>query len=270
MLVACATDRNYVEITGVMLSSVISHGCIPEARIVVFGDRLSDRDRNQLSRCTDGRADFVEIGGDVRRRIAKFPTTRKWPLATYIRLLAPEIIQDHGRMLYLDGDTLIRESVRDLFSVDMAGRTLGASSHRPGDTFNAGVLLIDLPAWRGRKYTEQTLHWLDENPEATMQDQEALNAVFAGNFLDLGPRFNSKCYGNGAAAHLIRNAAIIHFTGAKKPTDSDCPHAAHDLFVRQRYTTPWGDKPLRSPFKRRAQRFIQRLIRITSAAPKSL
>ena len=61
----------------------------------------------------------------------------------YGRILIPQLISD-DRVIYLDADTIVNGSLKDLFSLDMDGHTIGAvEDFSMTGTFNSGMLLID-------------------------------------------------------------------------------------------------------------------------------
>ena len=104
----------------------------------------------------------VEVDGAV---FANAPVTRQYPQAMYYRLLAPHLLPEGlDRALYLDPDTLVINSLRPLWDLDLAGHLFAAASHT-GKTelvhnlnqvrlktdreyFNSGVLLMNLEAGR--------------------------------------------------------------------------------------------------------------------------
>ena len=128
-------------------------------------------------------------------RVANFPNT--WPIitrATYARIYIPEVLPDVERALYIDCDVLARRNVGELFHAEMNGYWALASpdvqapfvpfgvpnwyavGRSAGDlNFNAGVLLMDLDAWRREGLTESLLRYLTDGRHLRAQDQEAIN-----------------------------------------------------------------------------------------------
>jgi len=260
LAIATATDRNYVEITGVMLRSLVANGRVFGDRIVVFGDGLrASHERDLRAAASPSEIDIRDITS-IRHRIAHFRTTIYWPTATYVRLLAPDLLGDEDRLLYVDGDVIITRSLGSLRSLplkpfcvaavpeadDQAAKGNARLQRASQPYLNAGVLLIDVPLWRMRNLTDRLLSWLDAHPNQRAQDQDALNAVLGSDWLPLDHTYNSHCAGARASADAIRSATIIHFTGERKPTEQACMHPARDLFMAQRAHTPWGRQPLTS------------------------
>ena len=110
------------------------------------------------------------------------------------------------RVLYLDTDTLLANSVLPLFSLDMKGKAVGAVNENILDSiryarrlnydenkgyFNAGVLLIDLKQWRETNATKQLIDFCVKNiKHLRLFDQDALNVIFQDNKCELPLCYN--------------------------------------------------------------------------------
>jgi hypothetical protein len=70
------------------------------------------------------------------------------PLAARSRLLMPRL--HGGRALYLDGDTLVRRSLRPLWETDLGGACLGAAL-APGVQVQCAQVAARAPGWRKAK-----------------------------------------------------------------------------------------------------------------------
>jgi lipopolysaccharide biosynthesis glycosyltransferase len=110
--------------------------------------------------------------------------------------------------------------------------------------FNAGVLLINRPVWLEQNVTERALELIARHPDhLAFHDQDTLNVLFDGTWLELPPHWNQQSgfweqsasrLGLDHATHsrLLRDPAIIHFTGRAKPW-----HFTNDHPLRERYWT---------------------------------
>ena len=110
------------------------------------------------------------------------------------------------RVLYLDTDTLIANSILPLFSLDMKGKAVGAVNENILDSiryarrlnydenkgyFNAGVLLIDLKQWRETNATKQLIDFCVKNiKHLRLFDQDALNVISQDNKCELPLCYN--------------------------------------------------------------------------------
>lgn len=163
--------------------------------------------------------------------------------ATLLRIVAlQELSERYDRTLYSDIDVFLRwGNLADLaalprFDMPAAGvrdRSLwGTKPERwvarrylprfpaavHNKYFNAGVLLANGPVWRDLDISARALRLLSEDPEfCHYGDQSALNAVIAGNWLELSPAWNWQA--NSRYDFLIptRNPRLVHFTGPIKP-----------------------------------------------------
>ena len=142
----------------------------------------------------------VEVDSAI---FASAPVTRQYPQAMYYRLLAPHLLPEGlDRALYLDPDTLVINSLRPLWDLDLAGHLFAAASHT-GKTelvhnlnqvrlktdreyFNSGVLLMNLEAGRREIQPEAIFRYAQEHAkELVLPDQDILNALYASRILAL-------------------------------------------------------------------------------------
>lgn len=164
----------------------------------------------------------------------------------YYRLLAPHLLPEGlDRALYLDPDTLVINSLRPLWDLDLAGHLFAAASHT-GKTelvhnlnqvrlktdreyFNSGVLLMNLEAGRREIQPEAIFRYAQEHAkELVLPDQDILNALYASRILALDDyvwNYDARNYNT----YLLRSAgirdldwvmahtAVLHFCGKAKP-----------------------------------------------------
>jgi len=202
--------------------------------------------------------------------------------ATYFRILAPELLPpDLERVIYLDADVRVAsdlgrlwtEPMRDasVLAVRDAGAPLvssprGLVNHRelglaPGlGYFNAGVMLIDLVRWRAEQLTPKLLRYLGEHAHAVRWwDQDALNALLAGRWGELDPRWNQipqfwepaqgedDPFPPALRELVIRDPWIVHYSTGSKPWHFGCSHPERERFFEVLDRTAWaGWRPQRS------------------------
>ena len=155
-------------------------------------------------------------------------------IATYVRLALDKLIDASvEKVLYLDADTRVMVSLMPLFQTDLMDYPYAAahglyfyvrdrlirknkSLGLPVETnyCNAGVLLFNWQQVLKSGLLSQARDFAAANPEKChLHDQDALNAVIAGRYLQLDPRWNlvDYYYKNGGK----KTAFIKHFTGVK-------------------------------------------------------
>jgi lipopolysaccharide biosynthesis glycosyltransferase len=192
--------------------------------------------------------------------------------ATLYRLLLSELLSvETRRVLYIDADIISVGPLAELFELDLKGHVLGAvrDANAPwaagpagaawrelgmdpsSPYFNAGVLLIDTPRWRRDRVGEQSLELL-RREKPRWGDQDALNKVIEGRWLELPRRWNlqtGELTGNGPAWALWRDEvesavadpSIIHFTGRDKPWQWGTSHPRADEWYRWLDRTHWAE-----------------------------
>lgn len=171
---------------------------------------------------------------------------------TVYRLLIPEILQDYDKVIYVDGDTLIKEDIADLLEYELDGNIIGVvhevcneweeeyyQSHHSGisckDAFNAGILLIDTKAFLEFDVKGKCIQLLEEDFQKeerkfTFLDQDVLNVVCKGRTYFIDEEWNvqiqhfypnelSKLFPEYQKRYLkaVKNSKINHYAGPEKP-----------------------------------------------------
>lgn len=187
--------------------------------------------------------------------------------------------QDLERVLYLDCDVIINQSLNELWNIDLRGCTIGAlrdafSSHyrknielEPNDImFNSGVMLVDLKKWKENNIENKVLDFIKrKNGRIQQGDQGALNAVLSKSTYCFEPRFNSvtifydftyeemlnyrkpvQPYMKEEIQEAVDNPVIIHFTTSflsERPWVIGSQHRCAEKWLAYKKKCPWKDRP---------------------------
>lgn len=203
-------------------------------------------------------------------------------LSQYARLfVSSDLPTDFDRVLYLDCDILIVKSIRELWNLNLHGKTIGALMDafskyyranidlQPSDImFNSGVMQIDLKKWKEQKVEDKLLKFIEfKNGRIQQGDQGVLNAVLSYETYCFEPRFNSvtiyhdfnyeemliyrkpagEFYGREEVSKAVDDPSIIHFTTSflsKRPWVVGCQHRYVDVWMKYKAMSPWEDAPL--------------------------
>jgi lipopolysaccharide biosynthesis glycosyltransferase len=178
-------------------------------------------------------------------------------IETYFRILTPSYVNDVDTVLYLDADLLVCHSLLDLWREPLDGSHLLAVPHAskrsawsaffsspggvpsysvlgiPGSTqtFNAGVMILDVERWRQTDVTTSVIAYLQKYcAQVLWWDQDGLNAVLHSQWRPLPPKWNvmtSTFASVGGWKDSIldaetfdsvrRDPAIIHYCSSSKP-----------------------------------------------------
>lgn len=186
---------------------------------------------------------FHRIDSDF---LATFPVNFH-PASAYARFALPELLPEVSKILYVDSDLIVLESLSKLFNADLDGKPLAAVpdvvSHFRGSAvpyleslglpeyavyFNSGVMILDLEQWRRDEIVESLRGWISMN-ESLMQksDQSALNALLWEDCKLLPLRWNLQVafvdpvrFGWGCTreqADAVSQPAIVHYITNRKP-----------------------------------------------------
>lgn len=206
------------------------------------------------------------------------------------------------RCVYLDVDTLVLGDIRELLMSDLGGKTIGAVRNISSDVdivrdrvvaaqeyCNSGVLLIDLPKWRAKDFTQ-----IQDFAYTRVADQDFVNFIFRGEIHTLPLRWNfqwlhvSRLDFEGAAhryerdgiqvlpcaysleifTHALRNPAIVHMLGGYKPWEK-INFATHGkpIFRTNPYHKHWWRIARKSVFYPQILRaYLTRSLNITLSA----
>lgn len=162
------------------------------------------------------------------------PTRKRFSEAMYLRLLIPALLPRADRAIYLDCDVLVEADLAELAETDISDALLAAARdpviptvsspeglpnyHELGlapDTpyFNSGVLLLNLKQWREENVTASVFEYVRRHADLVRwPDQDGLNAVAAGRWVELDPRWNTPPQEAGPRA-----PRVVHFLGWAKP-----------------------------------------------------
>lgn len=227
------------------------------------------------------------------------------PPASLYRLLMGEVLPDDvHRVIYFDADTLVCKPPTELWAEDLGGaligavrdaaspwaagplgtdwRLLGMSPDSP--YFNAGMMLIDLAAWRSAQVGAECLRTLSAH-RLRWGDQDALNRALEGRWLELPRRWNVQSVdadGSGVSWGLwpddvtgaTADPHIVHFTGRIKPWTSEEPGFGRAEWYAALDRTAWrGWRP--TPARPNALvssglRWARALKRVIAERPQSL
>lgn len=239
MNILVTIDANYADKLITMLNSLTASN--PEHfDVYIAHSSLSLQDLAYISRETNKqqiKLHPVKIPADL---FVNAHFTKRITKETYYRLLLFEYLPlEVDRILYLDPDIAVLNSVKLLYNIDFgdnvvagAGHTRGIikafnrlrlNLHRDSDYINAGVLMINVDNMRKYIDTEQIFSYISKKGKMLFQaDQDVINALFKDRILSLNPCFynlDEHTYRiNSLTLEWVeRNCVFVHYNGKNKP-----------------------------------------------------
>lgn len=242
--IASASNDRYVLGLAVALVSALGHcrGWVQEpVLIVVLDGGIRPRNWRRLEKSLNA----VGVPHRVLRfkpdlsLFAGFPMDYGASYLTYARLFLPKLLPETKRILYIDSDLLINESLQSVWDTELGDAPIAAAvcahvktignEQLPVEALGldpqapylqAGFLLIDLDRWREMDLSERCLDYLRRySDRAPHWDQSALNAVIGQKWKLLPDRWNVPAayfelkLENGSTM----TPAVLHFSGPEKP-----------------------------------------------------
>lgn len=248
MNILVTLDRNYLPPLRVMLGSLLLNNPGEHFEIYVIGDGLTEEDLTGLERLCGMRGRIYPVNVPAAL-FAEAPVARYWTRAMYYRLLAAELLpRELERVLYLDPDILVINSIRPLYDTDLKENLMAAATHTgllAGITdpvnrlrlenyeaeayYNSGVLLMDLAAMRREVRPADIFNYAREHEDILLlPDQDILNGLYGGRILGVDDslwnydarrfdRYLLVSQGERDMDWVMEHTAILHFCGKRKP-----------------------------------------------------
>lgn len=274
--VVCTIDERYAQHCAVMLSSLFINNIKEVFHIYVITDGFKNNNLSKLQKFLDKNKQqysIIEIKKDI---LGQAPITHHISLATYFRLFIPEVLPSSiDKVLFIDSDIVIRKSIDKLWNIDISNfshaATIAAGMDDyplqislPEDAlyFNAGLMLINLNAWRKLNIFERGCDLINQQPERLKWwDQDVLNILLYNSWLPVDLVWNAQPFiyeesidnykyksryekFNYTEAKL--DPTIVHFVGggSAKPWHYACRHLFKDEYIKYLKTTPWKNSQL--------------------------
>lgn len=203
MKVLYSLTENYYKHLHFSLDSLRKHNDVEKVYVFAQNDDIGRND-----------CEVINLSGQQFIRHDSPSYRSQYSIMSVLRVVAPLLIRE-DKVLYLDADTIVTDSLLPVWETDMTGKWVGWVSeerahYRPyGDKyFNAGVLLMNLEQMRKDKVAEQLLDLLNTE-KLKYYEQDALNKLTdQSHYVELPLRYNEAfCTG------LTKNPAIVHYAG---------------------------------------------------------
>lgn len=244
----------------------------------LVADGVSKKHQDQLQKFIESYHQKIRIIkiGNLRQYFDFDFDTTGWNSIVLARLILDKLLpKSVDRLLYLDGDTIVRNNLAELYDTDMGKSVIGASIEPTADRarkqtleingayYNAGVLLIDLQKWRQEKTGQRILeYYAAHDGKLFANDQDAINGALKGEIFPLEPKYNfcniytqypyrflrklvapANYFSKTEFNDSLKNPVIIHYLGEERPWRAGNRHQYRDEYKKYLALTPWKDTP---------------------------
>lgn len=198
----------------------------------------------------------IQVDG---KHFEEAPILKHYTKEMYYRLLAFKFLpKEMDRILYLDPDILVLNSIDEIYELDLGEHLYAAACHDKTSIkeinqirlspyeidayYNSGVLLMNLKEQRKVIKEEDIFKFVEENKQKLiLPDQDVLNALYSKSIKKLeetiynyDARFFSyyKLISNGKLDmdYVIHHTVFLHFCGKKKPWKQNYNGIFHALY----------------------------------------
>ena len=209
MVAAYASNDGYARHLAASMCSLFDQNQSEETiRVYVLSNGLSEENIGKLKSVADRyKRELVVVElGDVRSRFPFEIDTRGFDVSALSRFFMAEMIPaGEERILYLDCDTIVKDSLKKLWELPLDGYALAAAMEptvgmnikgqigltKEDAYYNSGVLLINLAYWRRKNVQQKLLDFYGEKDGKLFAcDQDTINGALRGKIKLLDPRYN--------------------------------------------------------------------------------
>lgn len=282
MNVLYASDDNYAGILGISILSLLENNqSMKEIRVYIINDDISEENCLKIE----------SVFKKYNRPLPIWKKTRcinevldmkiyedRFSQTQFARLFLEEIVEEtDNKVLYLDCDVIINDSLDELWNMDLKGK-VGAvladafsplyrkniGLEKDDLMFNSGVMLIDMKKWREECIGHQLWAFIRAYKGKVQQgDQGVLNAVLNRKVCLLEPRYNwitnysafsyedmltyrkpVNIYSKAEIEEAGNAPCIIHYTSSfmvARPWEEGKEHPYKSVWNKYREMSPWSE-----------------------------
>lgn len=292
-----AADDDFASIMGVSLLSLLENNQdLENLRVTIFDSGISDENKEKVEeifqRYNRKMPRWIKPIS-IQQKLSIDVKTDRGSLAQYSRLYIQDYFDnDVKRILYLDCDTLIVNSIRKLFEMNLGCNIVAGVKDAFSKYYrrnidlsendimiNSGVYVVDLDKWRNNRIEDKITEFLIRKKGNVQQgDQGVLNSVLRGKVFSLLPNYNLMSifyeysydemmkyrkpvnfYSKYEIMEAKRKPIIIHYTSAfntVRPWFENSTHPETNKWLSYYQRSPWRSIPLTKDSKSGIKKII--------------
>jgi lipopolysaccharide biosynthesis glycosyltransferase len=295
-VVVYASDNNYIPHLAVSMISVIENNRdIENLKFCILDNEISDLEKEKLREiCMNNGRDIQFV--NIEEYVINAPLNTTFNKTAFARLFIASILND-DKALYLDCDTIVTKSLKEIFDINMYEYLVAGVQDtvysklrmEVGLTYeeryiNSGVLLLNLKLWREQLLESKFIHCIKEfDGNVPHNDQGIINAVCHNKCLVLDAKYNVQdamlmysnihikeifdiplYYEDAILENAKKNPTIIHYTEANygRPWFIDSNHPLKNNYMQYREILKeyWPVPNEKTTTKKRINRLIKQVI----------
>ena len=303
MFIVYSSSDSYAFLTGISILSLLDKNKQCEhIHIFIMDNNISNENKTKIANIVasfNRQITFVNMPNFDQIKKLNLDTGR-WNISTFGRLFMAQALPDYvDKALNIDCDTIINDSLNDLWNVDLTNKVFAGvnecisgryrrnlGKQNSDHYFNGGLVLLNLKKIRESKYEDKFLNIIMQYGDSLHYlDQDVLNMAIPENeMVEVPLRFDVLSiyyYCNYKQVMLARRAdffysaaeysdakekpAIVHFTtcffDGLRPWFEKNNHPYKNLFLEYKRMSPWNDLHLLSDKRPKAKKIISFLFK---------
>lgn len=262
--IAYTSDDNFVPQIEAGIASVLENNKNNDIHFYIMSKGITEAHKNEIRKFIlfyEQKVDIIELP-PINELIGREIDTGGWndivlSRLFFDKLLPPEV----DKILYLDGDTIVRHDLKSLYETDIRKHVIAAAIEpvapasrkkaiglsKDAPYYNAGVLLMNLKLWKHRDTGRRIMDFFAAHDyKLFANDQDAINGCLADEIFPMSATYNfantNYFYPYSALmrwtpedyriskAHfkeMVRDPAIVHYLGEDRPWR----HGSHHRFI---------------------------------------
>jgi lipopolysaccharide biosynthesis glycosyltransferase len=290
IVLVCAADDNYSMPLAATTRSVVAGMQNPQnLSLYIIDGGISGANKQRIIQNLKSEQVKITWLKAHRSQFKNMQISSSVTIAAYYRLLIPALLPTHiQKAIYVDSDLIVRNDIEALWQQDihnnhlLAVQDMGAplvSSPRglvnyqelgisaDSKYLNSGVLVFNLEKWRADNTSLEVIKYLNDYKQYVRWfDQDGLNAILAGKWGELDPRWNQmpylfrfgswqeSPYSEEEYNNLRSHPYIIHYAMRDKPWSENCSHPYKELFYEYLDNSIWSNWHVEQAAKKRRQK----------------
>lgn len=302
-----SSSDSYAFLTGISILSLLENNkacsCI---NIYIMDNHISDVNKSKLIEVVkryNREISFVQMP-DMEKMTGLKIETGRWNISTFGRLYMASVLpKTVHKVLNIDCDTIIVDSIEPLWNTDMTGKVFGGMlecinkrykrnvGKKDNDYYlNAGIVFLNLDEVRAGNYEKKfTDYIIKYGNSLAYLDQDVLNGVVEQDKkLKLPMRYNALSiyfyatyeqvlkirrtkkeyfYSKTEFLDAIKNPGLVHFTtcflDGLRPWIQGNRHPFLEQFLEYKNMSPWKDVPIQEDHRSKILKIRTNIIRKT-------
>lgn len=305
MNIAYHSSDSFAPVLGISMASVFENNKdFEDITVYVIENKITEENKQKLRQLADNYGRNVvfvpmpDINETEHLNLKK--VKEKWIFDSYCRMFLDHLLPDTvERVLYLDGDVLVVDSLNDLWNLDMQGNSAAAVTDcfseayyqlfgfsNEGHYCNSGVILFDLKVWHKMNMAEEVRKYVAQNNGYVFfMEQTVFSYIMQKKLNRLPPNYNtytmmqamtyedmfklrkfSRYYTKEEISDAAKNPKIVHMTTSflvvNRAWNEVTNHPMKEECKRYALLTPWGEKALSKDNRPVKKKLIDCFVRI--------